>query len=61
MGPLLHRFETLLEKGAGAAHIGHPAAVTKTALAAEVLGWIDAARSQGSGPFMGGEPLAGPT
>jgi hypothetical protein len=53
MGLVLHRLEPLLEEGAGAAHVGHPAAVAKAALAAEILRRIGAAGGKGPGPFMG--------
>ena len=53
MGLELHRLEALLEKGAGAAHIGHPAAVAKAALAAEILRRIGAAGGEGPRPLVG--------
>ena len=49
----LHRLEALVEKGAGPTHIGHPAAVAETAVAAKILGRLLAAGSQRTGPLMG--------
>ena len=53
MDPLLHRLKLLVQKGTGLAHVGHPAAIAKPALAAEVLGRIGTALRQGFGPLMG--------
>ena len=53
VGRHFHRLEALVQKGAALLHISHPAAVAKTALAAEVLGGIDAALGQGPGALVG--------
>ena len=53
MDPLLHRLKLLVQKGTGLAHVGHPAAIAKPALAAEVFGRVSTALRQGFGPLMG--------
>jgi hypothetical protein len=52
MGARLHRLEALVEEGAAVLHVGHPAAVAKAALAAEVFGGVDAALAQWTGAVM---------
>jgi hypothetical protein len=53
MGTHLQALEILVEKGAGLAHVGHPAAVTQATITAELPGRLDTAWSQGTGPVMG--------
>ena len=55
VGGRFHRLKALVQKGAGLAHVGHPAAVTEAAVAAEVLGGLGAALGQGPGPLVGGQ------